>query len=200
MSVLRRHLLPLVVVLAGGAGFAAAESPHQAFVKSWEGKDVIVKQPLYALVYNERGRLGNTYNARRDGLTVVTPNQGVFFQFDGRQGKDPVKDRDPQRILDAVNVTYQGDGLDVRSYRRLEALFIARYDAGAALVVRTVRVDRDIVRLGFAEATGPNGADDLVVTLTVKWPVPLSKSFSERGLIENQIHRFIDVKRGPAAN
>jgi hypothetical protein len=200
MSVLRRHLLTLVVVLVGSAGFAAAESPQQAFVKSWEGKDVVVKQPLYALVYNERGRLGNTYNARRDGLTVVTPNQGVYFQFDGRQGKDPVKDRDPQRILDAVNVTYQGDGLDVRSYRRLQALFIARYDAGAALVVRTVRVDRDIVRLGFAEATGPNGADDLVATLTVKWPVPLSKSFSERGLIENQIHRFINVKRGPAAN
>ncbi len=193
MGVLRRHLLTLVVVLVGGAGFAAAESPQQAFVKSWEGKAVTVKQPLYALVYNERGRLGNTYNARRDGLTVVTPNQGVYFQFDGRQGKDSVKDHDPQRVLDAVNATYQADGLDVRSYRRLEALLVARYDAGAALFVSRVQIDRDSVRFGFTATDGPDDADDLVATLTVKWPVPLSKSLSERQLIENLVRRFVAV-------
>jgi hypothetical protein len=196
MSRLARRFAASVVALASITVVElSAESPQQAFVKSWEGQDVVVKQTLYALVYNERGRLGNTYGARRDGLTVVTPNQGVYFQFDGRQGRDEVIQRDPQKILEAVNVEYQGDGLDVRSYRKLEALLLTRYDAGARMIVKSVKIDRDAVRLGFAEAAGSNGEDDLAATLTVKWPVPLSKSFSERGLIENLIRRFIDVKQ-----
>jgi hypothetical protein len=196
MSRLARRLAASVAALASITVVElSAESPQQAFVKSWEGQDVVVKQTLYALVYNERGRLGNTYGARRDGLTVVTPNQGVYFQFDGRQGRDEVIQRDPQKVLEAVNVEYQGDGLDVRSYRKLEALLLTRYDAGARMIVKSVKIDRDAVRLGFAEAAGSNGEDDLAATLTVKWPVPLSKSFSERGLIENLIRRFIDVKQ-----
>ncbi len=132
MSRLARRFAASVVALASITVVElSAESPQQAFVKSWEGQDVVVKQTLYALVYNERGRLGNTYGARRDGLTVVTPNQGVYFQFDGRQGRDEVIQRDPQKILEAVNVEYQGDGLDVRSYRKLEALVLTRYDPGA---------------------------------------------------------------------
>jgi hypothetical protein len=196
MSRLARRLAASVVALASITVVElSAESPQQAFVKSWEGQDVVVKQTLYALVYNERGRLGNTYGARRDGLTVVTPNQGVYFQFDGRQGRDEVIQRDPQKTLEAVNVEYQGDGLDVRSYRKLEALLLTRYDPGARMIVKSVRIDRDAVRLGLAEVAGSNGEDDLAATLTVKWPVPLSKSFSERGLIENLIRRFIDIKQ-----
>lgn len=196
MSRLARRFAASVVALASITVVElSAESPQQAFVKSWEGQDVVVKQTLYTLVYNERGRLGNTYGARRDGLTVVTPNQGVYFQFDGRQGRDGIIQRDPQKILEAVNVEYQGDGLDVRSYRKLEALVLSRYDPGASMIVKSVKIERDAVRLGFAEAAGSNGEDDLAATLTVKWPIPLSKSFSERGLVENLIRRFIDVKQ-----
>jgi hypothetical protein len=196
MSRLARRFAASVVALASITVVElSAESPQQAFVKSWEGQDVVVKQTLYALVYNERGRLGNTHGARRDGLTVVTPSQGVYFQFDGRQGRDEVIQRDPQKTLEAVNVEYQGDGLDVRSYRKLEALLLTRYDPGARMIVKSVRIDRDAVRLGLAEVAGSNGEDDLAATLTVKWPVPLSKSFSERGLIENLIRRFIDIKQ-----
>jgi hypothetical protein len=100
-----------------------------------------------------------------------------------------------KKILEAVNVEYQGDGLDVRSYRKLEALVLSRYDPGASMIVKSVKIERDAVRLGFAEAAGLNGEDDLAATLTVKWPIPLSKSFSERGLVENLIRRFIDVKQ-----
>src|SRR5262245_1896453 len=196
MSQLARRVAVSVVAVASIALIElGAESPQQAFVKTWEGQEVVVKQTLYALVYNERGRLGNSYGARRDGLTVVTPNQGVYFRFDGRQGRDEVIQPDPQKILEAVNVEYQGDGLDVRSYRKLEALLVTRYDRGARLIVKRVKIDRDAVLLGFAEAAGSNGPDEVAATLTVKWPVPLSKSFSERGLIENLIRRFIDVKQ-----
>ena len=195
-----RRLAPLVVACASAiAGLTASESPQQAFAKSWEGQSVVVRQTLYSLVYNERGRLGKINSAKRDGLTVVTPSQGIYFQFDGRQGRDDVAGRDPQRILDDVSVAYQPDGLDVRAFRKIEPLLVARYDAGAELVVRTVRIDGDIVRLGFAQPTGPD-ADDLVTSLTIKWPAPLAKSFPERPLIENLIRRFVDLKPATVRN
>ena len=134
----------------------------------------------------------------------MTPNQGVYFQFDGRQGRDEVIQRDPQKILEAVNAEYLGDGLDVRSYRKLEALLLTRYDAGARLIVKSVKIDRDAVRLGFVEAAGSNDPDALAATLTVKWPVPLTKALTERPLIENLVRQYVDfpasrvrIKAGP---
>jgi hypothetical protein len=201
MSLFARRFAVSVVALASIAVVeVAADSPQQAFVKSWEGQDVVVKRTLFALVYKERGRLGNTSSPRRDGLTVVTPNQALYFQFDGRQGRDDVIERDPQKVLDAVNAEYQGDGLDVRSYRKLEALVLTRYDAGVRLIVKSVKVDRDAVRLGFVEAGGSNGPDDLGATLTVKWPVPLSKALTERPLIENLVRQFVDFPASRVRN
>ena len=201
MSLFARRLAASIVALASVSGVElSAENPQQAFVKSWEGQEVVVKRTLYALVYNERGRLGNTYGARRDGLTVVTPNQGVYFKFDGRQGRDEVVRRDPQKILEAVNMEYQGDGLDVRSYRRLEALLVARYDAGARLIVKSAKIDRDSVLLGFAEAAGSNNSNDLAVTLTVKWPIPLTKALTERPLIENLLRQYVDFSASHVRN
>ncbi len=201
MSRLARRLAASVVALASITVVElAADGPQQAFVKSWEGQDVVVKRTLFALVYNERGRLGNTHGARRDGLTVVTPNQGVYFQFDGRQGRDEVIQRDPQKILEAVNAEYLGDGLDVRSYRKLEALLLTRYDAGARLIVKSVKIDRDAVRLGFVEAAGSNDPDALAVTLTVKWPVPLTKALTERPLIENLVRYYVDFPASRVRN
>src|SRR2546426_6565092 len=112
---LNGHHLRVIVVgvaLTSGISGLAAESPAQAFARSWEGKSVTVKQTLYTLVYNERGRLGITRAARRDGLTVVAPFEEVYFQFDGRQGRDDVTERDVRRVIKAVTETYQGDSLD----------------------------------------------------------------------------------------
>jgi hypothetical protein len=39
---------------------------------------------------------------------------------------------------------------------------------------KTVRMERDTVRLSFLQMAGPDGADDPVTSLTIKWPVPLS--------------------------
>src|SRR5262245_16307366 len=98
----------------------AADSPQQIFARSREGKSIVLKQALYTLVYNERVKLGNTRNGRREGLMVATPSSGAYLQFDGRQGKDDVVDKQPQRIFELVNAAYQPDNLDVRAYRKVE--------------------------------------------------------------------------------
>jgi hypothetical protein len=194
LNTLPRPLAVLVIALVSAvSALTAAESPQQAFAKRWEGKNVIVQQSLYTLVYNERGLLGNTHSDKRDGLTVVTPYEGIYFQFDGRQGRSDVTELDPQRILDAVGTTYQGDSLDVRSYRKVEPLIIVRFDVGVELVAEKVRIERDRVRISFTKRVGPDASDDPVTSLTIRWPVPFSRSFSERDLIENLIRRFVDI-------
>lgn len=194
MKAFRRRLIPLVAALMSMASVVAAgDRPQQSFVKTWQGRRVIVRRPLFSLVYNERGLLGNTSTGKRDGLTVVTPSEGMYLQFDGRQGRDDVVGRDPQSMVRAVAAAYEGDSLDVRKYRRVEPLLIARYDPGVELVVVSVRLDRDTVKLGFVQENGPDGADAPVTSLTIKWPVPLSKSFTERAVVEQLILPFVNV-------
>jgi hypothetical protein len=191
----RRFGLVVVALATVLSTVAATETPQQSFVKRWEGQPVVVKQTLYTLVYNERGRLGNTRSGKRDGLTVVTPSAGTYLQFDGRQGRDAVVERQPQKVVEAVSVAYQPDSLDIRSYRKVEPVLMMRHDAGAELVVSSVRVERDTVRFSFSQGAAQSADEDPVTALTVKWPIPFSKSFTERELVENLIREFVDVAR-----
>ncbi len=184
-----------IIVASAFSAASAAETPQAAFSRSWEGRQVKVKRALYTLVYNERGRLGMTYTGKREGLTVLTPYDGIYFQFEGRYGRQDIVVRDPQQIIDAVGAAYQGDALDVRSYRKVEPVTIARYDPGVALLVTKVQFERDTVRLILAESTGSAAKENSETAITVRWPAPLSKSLSERQLIEGLLGWFVD---GPA--
>jgi hypothetical protein len=187
----KRALLFLLVFAAAGATLEGDDSPQQAFVKMWQGRTVTVRSTLYSLIYNERGRLGTSRSGLRESLIVATPSQGAYFQFDGRQGRHEVVQTDLQRFVEAVNKAYEPDALDVRSYRKLEAVAINRYDPGVELVVTGVRVDPDQVRFQFARPDG----EDVVTGIRVKWPVPLSRVFSERPLVEGLVQRFVEVKQ-----
>jgi hypothetical protein len=66
---------------------------------------------------------------------------------------------------------------------------------GVECVVRKVQLDRYSVRLLLASTAGVDGDQDSLTSLTVKWPVPLSKSLSERDSIENLIRRFVEIKQ-----
>jgi len=194
MNDFRRRQLALVIAFVSAvSGVSAGDRPQESFVKTWQGRRVVVRRTLFSLVYNERGLLGNTYSGKRDGLTVVTPSEGAYLQFDGRQGRDDVVGHDPQGMIRAVAEAYDGDALDVRQYRRVEPLLIARYEPGVELLVDRVRLGRDTVKLSFVQRGGPDGDDVPVTSLTIKWPVPLSKSFSERALIEQLILPYVDV-------
>jgi hypothetical protein len=171
----------------------SAESPQETFARSWEGRPVKVRQALYSLIYNERGKLGTTRNGRRDGLTVLTPSNGVYFQFDGRQGRDDVVARAPEQIVDAVSDAYGPDTLEVRSYRRIEPLAVHQFSAGVDLVVGKVKIERDTVKVVFVEiGNDPDG--EPVTSLTIKWPLPLSKSFGERVNIDALLRMYVVPK------
>ena len=55
-------------------------------------------------------------------------------------------------------------------------------------------MSRYTVKLVFASRSGVDGEQEQLTSLTVKWPVPFSKSLTERDSIENLIRRFVDIK------
>jgi hypothetical protein len=168
----------------------SAESQRKAFESAWIGRHVIVRQPLYSLVYKERQRLRDSVNVKRDGLTVVTPFEGTYFQFDGRRQVDDVMVRDVSKITGAVKTAYlQSQFLDDGLSQVIDPVSLTRYDPGMELTIRAARVTRETVRIELSLA-----ADDETLTcLTVQWPVPLSKSFAERGNVESLIQQFLTV-------
>ena len=195
----RRRLLWAIAAgaIALPLNLAASETPQQAYARSWEGKSVRLKQALYTLVFNERGKMGAMKNGRREGLMVATPSGGAYLQFDGRQGRDDVVEKQPQGLFDAVNARYIPDSLEVRSYRKVEPVVIHRYSTDSELFVSRLRVERDQVRIAFVQTPTFNPNDDPATGLTVKWPVPFNSSFSESGLVDDVIRQFVAIKPAP---
>jgi len=182
-----------IALLCAGTVVTAGDRPQDAFVKSWVGTRVIVKKSLFTLVYNEKGVLGNSSGGKREGLIVVTPFDGEHLQFDGRAGRGDVTAVDPRLFVDTVKTTYLVDSTEARSYHTIEPLMVARYDAGVELTVKAVKIAHDTVRLSFAQPSGPEGADAVVTSLTVKWPLPFSKTFAERDGVEKLILPYVSV-------
>jgi hypothetical protein len=183
-----RNAIALLVVAAVGVPLAA-ESPQQTFAKTWAGRTVTVKATLYSLIFNERGKLGTTRSGLREGLVVATPSKGAYFQFDGRQGRAEIARNSLDGFIAAVNAEYEQNALDVRPYRKLEAVAINRYDPGVELLITGVQVGPDQVRFELSA-----GGGETATAIRIKWPVPLSKSFNERPLVENVLQQFVDIQ------
>lgn len=186
---------------AGGAALAllasaivTAESNQKAFENSWVGRHVVVKQTLYTLVYKERGLRRGSIQVKRDGLTVVTPFAGTYFQFDGRHHVDDVTEHDVQKIAESVRLAYVKDTVSDEGWiQQIDPVMLARYEGGTELVVRAVHVTRETVRLELSPPA--DSGSDLATSLTVQWPAPLSKSLSEYGNIQDLIQQFLATRR-----
>jgi hypothetical protein len=184
----RRQIVPVLIMASAIATLSAASNPKDDFASSWKGQAVVLKQRLYTLAYRERGLLGNASD-KRDGLFVVTPFNGTYYQFDGRQSQDDIRGADPQRLADTVRTTYAGDVLDVRAYAKVEPIVVTIYEVGMELVVSGVRIDRDRLRLFFSD---PRATESTPVTsLMVQWPMPFSRNLSERQGIETIIRKYV---------
>jgi len=189
----RRRIVPLLIAASTIATLSAASSPKEDFATSWEGRTVVLKQRLYTLAYRERGLFGNASD-KRDGLFVVTPFKGTYYQFDGRQSKDDIRGADPARLTDTIRTAYARDVMDVREYSKVEPIVITTYEPGVELIVSAVRFDRDRLRLFF---TDPRTTDSATATsFMVQWPTPFSRSFSERQAIETIIREYIQTRGG----
>ena len=168
----------------------SAESQRKAFESAWIGRHVFVRQPLYSLVYKQQQRLRDAVDVKQDGLTVITPFEGTYFQFDGRRHVDDVMVHDVSKIAAAVKTAYlQSQILDDGLSQVIDPVTLTRFEPGTELIVRAARVTRETVRIELSLAAD----DEAATSLTVQWPVPLSKSFAERSNVENLIRQFLTI-------
>jgi len=180
-----------VLVVAAAISIDAAGPSAKTFVKEWEGRKVVLTQPLYSIVYDERSRFLPSLKKRGKvtGLTVTTPS-ATYYQFEAlRDTEDDIIERDPNRVVSTLRNQYRRSmHLDLGSVQDVEPVMLVRYDPGVELLVEDVEIERDRVRLSFhKERKG-----DRLTTLTVKWPVPLSDDFAEGSLIEGLLARFVN--------
>jgi hypothetical protein len=187
----RRWIVPFLV-MASIATLSAANDPREDFAASWRGQTVVLKQRLPTLAYRERGRLGNGTD-KRDGLFVVTPFQGTYYQFDGRQSKDDLRGADPQSVTDAIPAEYAGDSLEVRSYAKVEPIILTIYESGVEMIVSSVRIERDRLRLFLTDPRAPESTP--ATSILIQWPTPFSRSFSERQAVDTLIRQYIQPHR-----
>jgi len=182
----------LVALVVAAAAAASADTNQKAFEKQWTGRRVVLKRTLYSLVYHERGRGGEPHLGR-SGLMVVTPFTGTYFQFDGRRHVDDVVELDFQKMINSVRAAYRRDRvLDEGWVQDIDPVLVERYEPGGEMLVRVARVERDVVRLELMKTAGTG--DEGVTSLTVKWPLILSKPFSERGNVEALIQQFLALR------
>src|SRR5262245_65597347 len=100
---------------------------------------------------------------------------------------------DPRQFVDDVKTAYAVDSTEARSYRTINPLMVARYDPGVELVVKTVRFGKDSVKISFLQPSAPEGPEAIVTSLTVKWPLPFSKTFSEKEGVEKLILPYVSI-------
>jgi hypothetical protein len=187
----RRQIVPLLITASTIATLSAANNPRDDFAASWQGQAVVLKQRMHTLAYRERGRLGNGTD-KRDGLFVVTPFNGTYYQFDGRQSKDDLRGADPQSVTNAIPAAYAGDALEVRAYAKVEPIVLTIYDSGVELVVSRVRFERDRMRLFLIDPGAPDSTP--ATSFTIQWPTPFSRSFTERQAVDTLIRQYIQPR------
>ena len=186
-----RVVTTLLVLGAGAAATAdaAAQSNKKAFLSSWQDRSVALKQTLYSIVYDERRRFLplTKQDGKVAGLTVATPS-AVYYQFEARRdSEDDIVGRDPNAIVTALRQQYRrSTHLDIGNVKEVEPVLLVRYEPGVVMVVKKVQIERDRVRLMLHNQVGEEST-----TLTVKWPVPLSKELTESAVIERVLDQFL---------
>jgi hypothetical protein len=176
-----------IVVAAATLSLHAAESEKKNFVAAWQDRSVVLKRTLFSIVFDERSKWLPMFKHedRVTGLTVGTPS-ATYYQFEARrESEEDVIAADPNVIVSTLRDQYRRSAyLEIGNVQDVQALVLMRYEPGVELVVKKVQIERDRVRLLLHKG-------DLTTTLTVKWPVPLSKELSESAVIEDVLDRYV---------
>jgi hypothetical protein len=179
----------LVLVTAVAATTDAAPSNKKAFLDAWQDRGVALKRTLYSVVYDERRRFLplSKQEGKVAGLTVATPSD-VYYQFEARrETEDDIIGRDPNAIVTALRAQYRrSTHVEIGNVKDVEPVVLVRYEPVVVLFVKKVQIERDRVRLLLHKQAG-----DEATTLTVKWPVPLSKELTESAIIERVLDKFL---------
>ena len=169
----------------GGAGDGIAD-----FTNTWKGRRVAVRTALHSVVYDEVGRLGKRYRNKLAGLTVATL-EGQHYEFDGPGSDEDISEPTPNRVFSEMSSRfYRSSELEIGNVKTITPVALRQYEPGVTLVVDSVKMDGNRLRLEFRRAGDEQ--EQFATSLTVQWPVPLSRAFGERAAVESVLRRFVE--------
>ncbi len=141
------------------------------------------------MLYDEVGRMGKHYRGKLAGLTVAT-HAGQHYEFDGPGSDEDISEPTPNEVMSQMSARFhRSSHLELSSVKAITPRVLRQYDPGVALVVDSVKVERNRIRFEFSETDDEK--EGFATSLTIEWPAPLSKEFREREAIENMLRRFV---------
>jgi hypothetical protein len=187
---LTRAILALGLTMTCAAVVGGAGDGIDDFTRSWNGRRVAVRSALYSVVYDEVGRLGMRSRNKLAGLTVATVT-GQHYEFDGPGSGEDISEPTPNRVFSEMAVRfYRSSDLDIGNVKTITPVLLRQYEPGVTLVVESVKMDGNRLRFEFRRADDQK--DQFATSLTVEWPVPLSRAFGEREAVEGVVRRFVE--------
>ena len=162
------------------------------FTRTWNGRRVLVKSTLYTVLYDEVGRVGIHYNGKQAGLTIATP-EGQYYEFDAPGSDENVVEQTPDRVVSEMSTRFvRAYHLDIGIVKTITPLSLRQYEPGVVLIVDSIKVERNRVRFAFRRGGDAAAPEEFATSLTVEWPLPLSKTFREREGVEGVLRRFVE--------
>jgi len=185
-----RLLATALIIMSTASTVVGAGDALSDFTKRWNGRRVVVRSPLYSVLYDEVGRLGIHYRGKVAGLTVAT-HAGQHYEFDGPGSDEDIAATTPNDVMTQMSARFhRSSHLELSSVKAITPRVLRQYDPGVALIVDSVKIERNRIRFEFSESDAQK--DGLATSLTIEWPAPLSKEFREREAVEKMLRRFID--------
>ena len=184
------RLIATALFVTCGVTSVSAGDAASDFARTWDGREVVVRSALYSVLYDEVGRLGKHYRGKLAGLTVAT-HAGQYYEFDGPGSDEDIAEATPKAVMNQMGARFhRSSHLELSSVKAITPRVLRQFDPGVALVVESVKVERNRIRFEFTQSG--DGKSEFATSLTVEWPSSLSKEFHERAAIEGMVRRFID--------
>jgi hypothetical protein len=185
-----RVLATALTIMSAASAVVSAAGALNAFTRAWDGRRVVVRSPLYSVLYDEVGRLGKHYPGKLAGLTVAT-HAGQHYEFDGPGSDEDIAAATPHEVMNQMSARFhRSSHLELSSVKTITPRVLRQFDPGVTLIVDSVRVERNRIRFEFVQSG--DGDDGFATSLTIEWPAPLSKELREREAIEAMLRRFVE--------
>lgn len=179
----------LAIVSVASAGVSAADALSD-FTRMWHGRRVVVRSPLYSVLYDEVGRLGKHYRGKLAGLTVAT-HAGQHYEFDGPGSDEDIAETTPHDVMKQMSARFhRSSHPELSNVKTITPRVLRQFDPGVTLIVDAVRVERNRIRFEFVRSGDEE--EGFATSLTIEWPAPLSKALREREAIEAMLRRFVN--------
>ena len=187
---LAARVLATALAITSAASAIVSADALSDFTRMWHGRRVVVRSPLYSVLYDEVGRLGVHYRGKLAGLTVAT-HAGQHYEFDGPGSDEDIAEATPHAVMNQMSARFhRSSHLELSSVKTITPRVLRQFDPGVTLIVDSVKIERNRIRFEFVESGDQE--DGFATSLTLEWPAPLSKQLREREAIEAMLRRFVD--------